>query len=336
MDLLRRVVANIREEIEKLGGEVLFQTRFIRPVVREEKIAGADIIDQDGARQIACDSIFLGPGHSARDLFIELQKCGIPMEKKVFSIGLRIEHRQAWLNERQYGRYASHPKLPPADYKLSVRTKTGKILYSFCMCPGGFVVPATSAPDAVVTNGMSFFARDGENANAALLISFAPEEVPGDLFSGFSLQEKLERDAYRLGGGDFAAPAQTVGDYLNGQSSVAFGSVLPSYARGAVPSGLSKLFNSEFNETMRDGIHLMDEKLPGFSDPDAVLTGPESRSTCPVRILRDETRQSRMRGLYPIGEGAGYAGGIMSSAMDGIKSAVAFLSAVSGRDGFSE
>ena len=247
------------------------------------------------------------------------------MEKKVFSVGVRIEHKQSWLNEKQYGLYADHPALPAADYKLSAQTKTGKTLYSFCMCPGGEVIPAASHKNGVVTNGMSRFARDNDNANAALLVSIEPREMPGDLFCGFDFQRKLEESAFHMGGGGYLAPAQTVGDFLARQKTISFGSITPSYSRGVKGANLPDLFPNGIVETLQDGLLLLDRKMTGFAQPDAVITGPESRSTCPVRVLREDDRQSTIKGVFPIGEGAGYAGGITYSAIDGIKSAMAYL-----------
>ncbi|MBQ3866433.1 MAG: hypothetical protein II776_05975, partial [Clostridia bacterium] len=242
------------------------------------------------------------------------------------------EHLQKKINEAQFGAFASHPALPAAEYKLAVPTSSGKTLYTFCMCPGGVVVPATVETGCVVTNGMSDHARDGENANAALLVCFCPEEMPGDLFAGFRFQRELERASFDLAGGGYKAPAQTVGDFLKGQKTVSFGSVSPSYARGVMPCDLGELLPETVLEPLREGIVLMDGKLRGFADPNAVLTAPESRSTCPVRILRDSSRQSELRGLYPIGEGAGYAGGITSSGMDGVKSALLYLDTLKGNN----
>lgn len=324
-DQLCRVVRGIRKEIESYGGEVLFETRFDRLQIENRRVCGAWISDRNGSRYLSCDTLFLAPGHSARNVFASLRDDGIPMEKKAFSVGVRIEHKQSWLNERQYGLMAKHPKLPAADYKVAVSTKTGKTLYSFCMCPGGVVIPAASETGGVVTNGMSRYLRDGENCNAALLVSLTPEEIPGDLFAGFAFQKQLEESGYRLGGGGFSAPCQTVGDFLKGRESKSFGKVIPSYARGVKPADLSLLFPSTITETIKDGILKIDGKLNGFASPDAVLTGPESRATSPVRILRGEDRQSDLSGLYPIGEGAGYAGGILSAAMDGIRSAEQYV-----------
>ena len=245
-------------------------------------------------------------------------------------MGVRIEQLQREIDRVQYGRYAGHPALPPADYKLAALTKTGRTLYTFCMCPGGEVIPAASCPGGVVTNGMSLHARDGQNANAALLVSVCPDDLSDDLFAGFRFQNDLEQRAFVMAGGGFKAPAQTVADFLKGQKSGGFGRVRPSYARGVCPSDLSDLLPPVFCETIRDGLAILDGKLSGFAAKDAVLTGPESRSTCPVRILRGDDRQSAVRGIFPVGEGAGYAGGITSSAMDGIRSALAYLTFLKG------
>lgn len=324
-DRLRTVVKNLREEVIRLGGEVRFETTFLSPVAEQGRVVGARVKSRMGEEVIPCDALFLAVGHSARDTFRALRDFGIPMEKKVFSVGVRIEQSQERLNAVQYGEQASLPGLPQADYKLAVPTCTGKTLYSFCMCPGGEVVAATSEAGAVVTNGMSSFARNGQNANAAHLVSFPPEEMPGDLFAGFEFQRNLEERAFQAGGGAFRAPAQMVGDFLKGQVSAAFGAVAPSYGRGVTPFDLNELLPQIVAESLRDGLVLMDRRLPGFAHAENVLTAPESRSTCPVRVLRGADLQSELRGLYPMGEGAGYAGGILSSAMDGMKCATAYL-----------
>lgn len=324
-DKLRFVVKNIRNEIVRLGGEVLFETTFIKPIIEDGRISGVCYLDSEGEKQLRCNELFLGIGHSARDTFQALKECGIPMEKKIFSFGVRIEHAQNKINRSQYGSALEQYRLPAADYKLAVPTASGKNLYTFCMCPGGVVVPAASEEGGVVTNGMSNFARDGENANSALLYNVLPEELSGDVLEGFRFQERLERKAYEAAGGSFVAPCQRVGDFLKGQESVSFGEICPTYARGVKPANLDKILPLEFCNALREGITRMGNLLEGFDDEDALLTAVESRATCPVRIPRGENFQSEIQGLYPIGEGAGYAGGIMSSAMDGMKAAEAYF-----------
>lgn len=323
-DRLRKVVRSLREEILSLGGEVLFETEFISPKITDGKITGVIFLDQGKRKEISCDTVFLGIGHSARETFSRLRESGIPMEKKIFSVGVRIEHLQKKIDQTQYGSFWGG-KLSAADYKLAVPTSSGKTLYTFCMCPGGVVVPSASEEGGVVTNGMSYFARDGENANSALLLNVLPEELPNDIFSGFAFQRELEEKAFAAGGGDFKAPGQLVGDFLNEKESVSFGEVSPSYSLGVRPSCVDEYLPLGLCDPLREGIRKMGDIFEGFSDYDAVLTGVESRATSPVRILRGEDFQSSVSGLYPIGEGAGYAGGIMSSAMDGMKAVEAFF-----------
>ncbi len=324
-DSLREVVKNLREEILSLGGEIRFETKWTDLFCRGGKLSAIEIERAGDKEILSCDALFLAPGHSARDVFERLAARGVPMEKKIFSVGVRIEHPQAWLNETQYSG-ARDPLLPPADYKLVSPTSSGKRLYTFCMCPGGMVVPAASEEGGVVTNGMSNLDRGMENANSALLFSISPEELPEDLFSGVAFQRDLEQKAYRAGGGSFRAPAQLVGDLLAGRESREARSVLPSYPRGVTFGDLAAVFDEKERAILKEGILGMDLSLRGFAHPDAVLTAVESRSTSPLRILRGEDHQSpAVRGLYPVGEGAGYAGGILSSAMDGMKAAEAYF-----------
>ncbi len=324
-DRLRVAVRTIREEILRLGGTIYFESQFLKPILENGRVVGAKIRFSDGERSLLTDALFLAIGHSARDTFLSLREAGIPMEKKIFSVGLRIEHLQSKINEAQYGAMASCPDLPAADYKLAVPTSIGKTLYTFCMCPGGVVVPAASEEGGVVVNGMSNFSRNERNANSALLLNVLPEELPQDLFSGFSFQRKLEEEAFVAGGGDFSAPAELLADFFSGTQSEGFGSVIPSYARGVKKAKMDRILPPQYVAAMREGIQKMGQILSGFDDPEAVLTGVESRATCPVRIVRGEGLQSPVLGLYPIGEGAGYAGGIMSSAMDGMKAAEAYF-----------
>ena len=244
---------------------------------------------------------------------------GVPMAQKPFSVGARIEHPQTLINKSQYGKFANHPKLGAADYKLSVRTPDGRGAYTFCMCPGGVVIPAASQQGGVCVNGMSYHARAGENANAALLVGISPLDFGDDHpLAGYEYQRALEQAAFRAGGGKFKAPAQRVEDFLQGRSSSHVGSVKPSYRPGVTPSDLNACLPKYVVEDMRIGMMQMDRQLNGFAHPDALLTGVEVRSSSPVRILRDANHQSEVRGIFPAGEGAGYAGGIMSAAVDGI------------------
>ena len=290
--------------------------------IRTEKgrLIGLELLD---GSTVDCDRAILAIGHSARDTFTMLHQRGVPMEPKAFAMGVRIEHKQSMINEAQYGE--NNPVLPPADYKL-VQHLDEKSVYTFCMCPGGYVVAAASE-DGVVTNGMSYADREGENANAALLVTVNPSDFPDDsVLSGMYWQRDIERDAYDAGGGGFLAPAQLVGDFLNDRPSTGPGSVKPTYRPGVTWTDLRKVLPEKIAKALKEALPKLEGQLKGFSFPDAVLTAPETRSSSPVRILRGEDRQSEIKGLYPCGEGAGYAGGIMSAAVDGIQTAEAILS----------
>ena len=311
-DLLLTVVQNIRKRIISLGGEVRFNAQVTDIQVNEGRIYGLEV---NGSQVIPCDSVILAIGHSARDTFSMLQRKSVPMEPKPFSMGVRIEHRQSLIDLAQYG--TNDLPLGAADYKL-VKHLDGETVYTFCMCPGGYVVAAASEEGGIVTNGMSFSGRAGENANAALLVTVNPRDFPyeGPL-GGMLWQRELEQRAYGLSG-TYRAPAQTVGDFLAGRASTGPGSVLPTYRPGVTWCDLHDVLPEKITKALAEGIVGMEACLKGFSDPNAVLTGPETRSSSPVRILRDESRSSAVRGLFPCGEGAGYAGGIMSAAIDGI------------------
>ena len=318
-DVLLEVVQNLRKRILSLGGEVRFCTQVTG--LEQENGALRAVITQKGER-IPCSKAILAIGHSARDTFSMLEAEKIPMEPKPFSMGVRIEHLQKNVNLSQYG--GEDPALPPADYKL-VKHLDRNTVYTFCMCPGGYVVAAASEEGGVVTNGMSNADRDGENANAALLVTLNPEAFPypGSL-GGMRWQREIEQRAYAISG-SYRAPAQKVGDFLNGRASTEAGSVKPTYRPGVFWCDLHRVLPEVITEALEEAIPALEGNLAGFSHPDAVLTAPETRSSSPVRILRDETRQSKLRGLYPCGEGAGYAGGIMSAAIDGILTAEAVL-----------
>ena len=327
-DVLFTVVQNIRNRILKLGGEVRFGAKLTGLETENGRICGA-VYAQDGERHtLPCTQLILAIGHSARDTFRALHALGVPMEPKAFSMGVRIEHSQAAIDAAQYG--GPRPEgIPPADYKLAVHLPDGNSAYTFCMCPGGYVVAAASQEGGVVTNGMSYADRAGENANAALLVSVRPEDFPHEgVLGGMLWQEEIEQRAYRLGGSNYRAPAQTVGDFLAGRPSTALTGVQPTYRPAVSPCDLHALYPEKITGTLRAAITSLDSNLKGFAAPAAVLTAPETRSSSPVRILRGEDLQSEIRGLYPCGEGAGYAGGIMSAAVDGMLCAEALMSAL--------
>ena len=323
-DNLKRTVKGIRERIIALGGTVRFETTLTGLRVEGDQITGAVV---DDGEVIPTRHVILAVGHSARDTFEWLNEMGVRMSRKPFAIGARIEHRQADINRAQYGRFADHPALGAADYKLSVHLPGGRSVYTFCMCPGGMVVAAASEAGGAVVNGMSLFARDGENANSALLVNVLPEDFgEGDVLAGVRFQREWERAAFIAGGSDYRAPAQRVGDFLKGVPSERGGKVVPSYRPGVKWGSLDECLPGFVTDALREALPLLDRKLRGFSDPDAVLTGVETRSSSPVRIERDgETLNGSIRGLYPCGEGAGYAGGIMSAAVDGMRCAEAII-----------
>ena len=323
-DVLLNVVQNLRGWIISLGGEVRFNTQVMGLCTNNGKLTGLKLENGD---VIECDHAIFAIGHSARDTFEMLEETGIPMEPKPFAMGVRIEHKQAIIDAAQYGR--PNPVLPPADYKLVKHLDDGTV-YTFCMCPGGYVVAAASEEGRVVTNGMSYADRDGENANAALLVTVNPEEFPyeGNL-GGMKWQRDLEEAAYRVSG-SYQAPAQKVGDFLNGIPSTGPGDVKPTYRPGVHWCDLRGILPGKIYHSLKAALPQLEGNLAGFADPDAVLTAPETRSSSPVRIIRGEDRQSQLKGLYPCGEGAGYAGGIMSAAIDGIQSAEAVIAAIKG------
>lgn len=315
-DMLREVVKNIREEIISLGGEIRFLTKVDDIGIKNGKIVS---VSAEGMEFLA-ENVIIAAGHSARDTFAMLKEKGVLMEAKPFSVGVRIEHLQSDINRAQYGDFAENPALWAAEYQLSYHVGD-RCAYTFCMCPGGYVVPSADREDAVVTNGMSCFARDGKNANSALVCSVSAEDFGGDPFKAMAFQHEIERKAFEMGGGE-KAPAQTVGAFLNGGVS-RFGKVEPTYARGVEDKKLAELFPEEITSVLKTGLSALDRKLRGFADPEAVLTGPETRTSSPVRIVRNgETLEAiGIEGLYPCAEGAGYAGGIMSAAADGIRCA---------------
>lgn len=332
-DALPRVVANLVARVERAGGEVRWRTRLTELVVEGGSLRGvrAETTAEDGGTatlELACDRAVLACGHSARDVFELLRALGVALEPKVFSMGVRIEHPQGLVDRARYGRAAGHPSLPPADYKLSHHLPDGRGVYTFCMCPGGYVVGAASETGSVVTNGMSEYARDGQNSNAALLVGITPEDFgSAHPLAGIAFQRKIERAAFEAGGGAYSAPCQRVGDLLENRATTALnGSVQPTYRPGVVPGDLRTVLPDYICDSMAEGIRRMGRRLRGFDDPDALLTAPETRSSSPVRILRNETRECpTVRGLFPCGEGAGYAGGITSAAVDGLRCAEEIL-----------
>ncbi|MCI8473752.1 MAG: hypothetical protein HFF07_00250 [Oscillospiraceae bacterium] len=339
-DVLRRVVKSMRQELLSLGAEVRFEHQLTGLRIEGGRLTGVYYATEQGPVRecLDCDTLILAPGHSARDTFQMLYESGIPMESKPFAIGCRIEHRQELISSRQYG--SAWEKLPPADYKLSCHLPGGRSAFTFCVCPGGQVVAAASDYGQVVTNGMSLRARDGININGGFLVGVGPTDFEGsDPLAGVRFQEQWERSAWDLGTGGlpplfqpkkpvFRAPAQLVGDFLNGKPSTVLGSLAPTYRPGVVPASIESCLPSYVTDTLRSALPLFDRKLHGFADPGAVLTGIETRSSSPVRILRDESLQSSVRGLYPCGEGAGYAGGITSAAVDGIRVAEAVAAGI--------
>jgi uncharacterized FAD-dependent dehydrogenase len=321
-DRLRGVVAGIRAEILRLGGAVRFGARVEGLVERQGRIAGVTLADGE---EIPASCVILAVGHSARDTFAMLHARGLRLEQKPFAIGCRIEHPQALIDRAQLRDLAGHPAVGAADYKLAHQAGNGRNVYTFCMCPGGQVIAASSEEGGVVTNGMSLHARDGVNANSALLVGVGPRDLGGEHpLAGVDFQRRWERLAFELGGRGYKAPAQTVGNFLVARAGKRLGGVAPSYAPGVVPQDLRGCLPDYVCAAMVEGIQVFDRKLRGFNDPDAVLTGVETRSSSPVRLLRGPDMQSvSLPGLYPAGEGAGYAGGIVSSAVDGLRVAEA-------------
>jgi len=326
-DKLKGVVASIRNEIISLGGEVRFETRLTGLILRGQHVEGVTVQHDDVTEEILTDTVLLAIGHSARDTIQALFQQGVTMVQKPFAMGVRIEHPQQLINRSQYGRFAEHPALHAADYKLNVRTPDGRGVYTFCMCPGGEVIAAASQPGGLVVNGMSYHARDGRNANAALLVGVNPIDFGDDHpLSGFVWQRSIEQAAFRAGGGDFRAPVQRVEDFLQGRASTRLGEVQPTYQPGVTPADLRSCLPEFIIGNLRLGITQMDKQLHGFAHPDAVLTGVETRSSSPVRLPRGaDYLADQLDGLFPVGEGAGYAGGIVSAAVDGIAAAWAAL-----------
>jgi uncharacterized FAD-dependent dehydrogenase len=324
---LVKVVESLRAKIESLGGEIRFQARVERLILEDGRVRGVELASGEEIRAAA---VVLAVGHSARDTFRTLFDQGVAIDAKPFSIGFRIEHPQAVIDRCRYGESAGHPALGAADYRLVHHCGNGRTVYSFCMCPGGTVVAAASEPGRVVTNGMSQYDRSERNANAGIVVGITPADYPGGALAGINFQRRFEAAAFAAGGANYDAPAQRVGDFLAGRPSTALGSVLPSYTPGVKPTDLSTCLPDWAIAAIREAIPAFDRKIPGFAMADALLTGVETRTSSPISIRRDDrTLQSvSTPGLFPAGEGAGYAGGILSAAIDGIQVAEAVALAV--------
>lgn len=316
-DVLVDILKNIRKYLLDNGATIMFETTVTDIIVKDSNVIGVKLENNE---EMFSNQIVLACGHSAKDIFYLLDKHNVKMKKKNFSMGVRIEHKQSWIDKSQYGKYYNHHALVPTSYKLVHHSSNGHSAYTFCVCPGGYVVPATSEVDHVVTNGMSKHARDGENINGAILVSISPDDLDDDLFSGIKLQEELERKAFIVGGSNYFAPVQLVKDFLDDVPSSKLGNVKPTYTPGITLTSLDLVLPKFMIDTIKEALLSFDKKIRGFANDDALLTAIESRSTSPIRIIRDDNLQSvSISGLYPTGEGAGYAGGIMSSAVDGIK-----------------
>lgn len=329
-DKLINMVKNIRKEIISLGGQVLFEHKAINFKFENNKVNSVIIekLTDGSVFEIKTNQVVLAIGHSARDTFELMKNLGHPIIKKPFAVGVRIEHSQSVINNNQYGKFACY--LPAADYKLAVRLPNRRGAYTFCMCPGGYVVNASSEKGKIVTNGMSYYSRSGENANSALLIEVHPEDFGSDdILAGVEFQKRLEKKAFQLGGGNYYAPVQKIGDFLQKIPSTTIGNIKPTFKPGVTPSDFKKLFPEFIYESLRLGILEMDKKIRGFADENGLLTAVESKSSSPIRIVRNENLESiKIKGLYPCGEGCGYAGGIVSAGVDGIKCAEAIINSI--------
>ena len=317
------MVEQMRREIERLGGEVRFQQRVSGLQIERGRVRGVTL---SSGEEVSGEQVILALGHSARDTFEMLHRAGVFMEAKPFSIGFRIEHPQSLIDRARFGPNAGNPLLGAADYKLVHHCRNGRSVYSFCMCPGGTVVAATSEANRVVTNGMSQYSRNERNANAGIVVGITPLDYPGGPLAGIALQRDIETRAFELGGGTYEAPAQLVGDFLAGRPSTRLGSVIPSYQPGVRLTSLASALPDYAIEAIREALPAFERQIRGFAMPDAVLTGVETRTSSPLRITRGADAQSvNVRGLYPAGEGAGYAGGILSAGVDGIRVAEAVI-----------
>ncbi len=324
-DLLLSVIKNMREYMIKKGATFLFQTKVDDFEITNHKITALHAICQKSKQRIETNHVILAIGHSSRDTFETLYQRGVFLEPKNFSVGVRIEHLQEWINQSQYGTITKL-HLPPAEYKLAYHSNCNRSCYTFCMCPGGQVIASSSEPNTIVTNGMSEFLRNGKNANSAILVNVTPQDFDNDSpLAGISFQKKLEEKAFYLGGSNYYAPVQRVEDFLQNKKSEWIGIVKPTYQPGYTLSNLNEILPEFVSNTLKEAISFFDTKLHGFAHPDSILTGVETRSSSPVKITRNEKFVSNVKGIYPCGEGAGYAGGIMSASVDGIKCALSLL-----------
>ncbi|MBD5154499.1 MAG: hypothetical protein HDT15_05320 [Oscillibacter sp.] len=321
-DYLQKVLVSLRQELEDLGCDIRFGHRLTGIRQEDGRITALDVAGPDGTYLLPVRHVVLALGNSARDTFEMLHAAGVPMEPKPLAVGVRIEHRQADIDFAQYKALAGHPRLPASSYKLSCHLENGRGVFSFCVCPGGQVVAAASESGRAVTNGMSDYARDGENCNGGLLVGVTAADFPGDgPLAGIAFQRELEERAYAAGGGGYIAPAQRVEDFLLRRPSTGPGNVVPTYRPGVKWCNLWDVLPEFICQSLAEALPVLDGKVRGYAQPDAVLTAVETRSSCPLRILRGEDGQSAIRGLWPCGEGAGYAGGIMSAAADGLRTA---------------
>lgn len=324
-DYLRKVIVNMRQAMIQKGVRFLFESEMI-DIENHGTYKEVIVKHHEEISRIQADAVVLAIGHSARDTYEMLYQKGFPMEQKAFAVGVRIEQSQAKINQIQYKKSATSPYLKAAPYKLAVQTSEGRGVYTFCMCPGGFVVPSMHEEGTLCVNGMSYYARDGHNANSAILVNVKPEDFASSHpLAGIEFQRQLEKKAFELGESSYKAPVQLVEDYLNHQTSTALKEIQPSYQPGHVLVDMHDLFPDFINRNLEEGLRLMNQKMPGFYDESTVITGVEARSSAPVRIVRDQQYQTHIKDIYPIGEGAGYAGGIMSAAVDGIMCAEMIL-----------
>ena len=325
-DMLHIALRSLRRELTAAGADIRFGARLESVRVADGAVCGVTVRQDGAVYDLPARQVVLALGHSARDTFEMLYRAGLAMEQKPFAMGVRIEHRQADVDAAQYRALAGHPALPPSTYKLSCHLPNGRSAFSFCVCPGGQVVAAASETGRTVTNGMSEYARSGENINGALLVNVTAEDFPSPHpLAGIALQRQVEEAAFALGGGDYRAPCQRVEDFLRGAPSTGAGRVTPSYRPGVVYTDVARCLPPFIAETLRLALPVLGKKLKGYDDPDALLTGVETRSSSPVRLVRDDRYEANIRGIYPCGEGAGYAGGILSAAADGMRCAEKLL-----------
>ena len=324
-DNLINIIKNMRKYIISKGGTFLFNTKVVDFEIKNNSIKSLKIVCNNNEEIIDANQVILAIGHSSRDTFEKLYENGFSMEPKNFSVGVRIEHLQSEINKAQYGSITKL-KLPPAEYKLAFHSNSGRSCYTFCMCPGGVVMASSSEEKTIVTNGMSNFLRDGKNANSAVLVNVVPEDFNSSSpLAGIYFQKDLEEKTFILGGSNYFAPVQRLEDFMQNRKSTFIGKVLPTYKPGFTLANLNEILPSFVSNTLKEAFPYFDTKLQGFGNPDSILTGIESRSSSPVRILRNENLISNIGGIYPCGEGAGYAGGIMSASVDGIKCAISLM-----------